>query len=85
MVNEMAIRNGWLLETNILFQEPIRYGHHKENYFGSLQEGIPPVGLRLKKKPAFVAILEGFQTKWDEVLHTAETNLVHLLNVDSRK
>ena len=49
MVNEMVTRNEWLSETDILFQESIRYGHHKENYFGSLQEGIPPVGLKLKK------------------------------------
>ena len=85
MVNEMVIRNGWLLETDILFQKAIRYSHHKENYFRSLQEGIPSVGLRLKKKTAFVAISEDFQTKWDEVLHTAEMNLVLLLNVESGK
>ena len=63
MVNEMVIRNGWLLETDILFQKSIRYSHHKENYFKSLQEEIPSVGLRLKKKTAFVAISEDFQTK----------------------
>ena len=51
----------------------------------SLQEGIPPVGLRLKKKPAFVAISEDFQTKREKVLHTAEMNLVRLLNVESGK
>ena len=51
----------------------------------SLQEGTPPMGLRLKKKPVFVAISEDFQTKWDEVLHTAEMNLVQLLNVESGK
>ena len=83
MVNEMVIRNGWLSETDILFQKSIRFSHHKENYLRSLQEGIPPVGLRLKKKPAFVSISEDFQTKWDEVLHTAEMNLVQLLNVES--
>ena len=83
MVNEMVIRNGWLSETDILFQKSIRFSHHKENYLRSLQEGIPPVGLRLKKKPAFVSISEDFQTKWDEVLQTAEMNLVQLLNVES--
>ena len=41
----------------------------------SLQGGIPHVRLRLKKKPA--------QTKWDEVLHTAEMILVQLLHVES--
>ena len=81
----MVVKNGWLSETDILFQKSIRYSHHKENYLRSLQEGIPPVGLRLKKKPAFVGISEDFQTKWDDVLHTAEMNLVQLLNVESRK
>ena len=76
MMNEMVIRYGWLSETDTLFQKSIRYSHHKENYLKCLQEGIPTVRLRLKKKPAFVAILEDFQTKWDEVLHTAEKNLV---------
>ena len=85
MVNEMVVKNGWLSETDILFQKSIRYSHHKENYLRSLQEGIPPVGLRLKKKLAFVGISEDFQTKWDDVLHTAEMNLVQLLNVESRK
>ena len=56
MVNEVVIGNGWLLETYTLFQKSIRYSHHKEKYLRSLQEGIPPVGLRLKKKPAFAAI-----------------------------
>ena len=85
MVNEMVIRNAWLSETDILYQDSIRYSHHKENYLRSLQEGIPPVGLKLKKKPAFVAISEDFQTKWNEVLHTAEINLVQILNVESGK
>ena len=83
MVNEMVIRNGWLSETDILFQKSIRFSHHKENYLRTLQEGIPPVGLRLKKKPTFVSISEDFQTKWDEVFHTAEMNLVQLLNMES--
>ena len=81
----MVIRNGWLSETDTLFKKSIRYSHHKENYLRSLQEGFPPVVLRLKKKPAFVAISDDFQTKWDKVLHTKETNLVQLLNVESGK
>ena len=59
----MFISNGWFSETDILFQNSIRYSHHNENYWKSLQEGIPPVGIRLNKKPAFATILEGFQTK----------------------
>ena len=41
--------NGWLTETDILFQKSICYSHHKENYLRGLLEGIQPVGLRLKK------------------------------------
>ena len=81
----MVIRNGWLSEIDILFQKSIRGSHHKENYLRSLQEEIPLVGLRLKKKPGFVAISEDFQTNWDEVLHMAEMNLVQLLTVESGK
>ena len=40
MVNEMVIRNGWLLKTDILFQKSILYSHHKENYLRSLQESL---------------------------------------------
>ena len=85
MVNEMVIKNGWLSERDILFQKSIRFSQDKENYLRRLQEGIPTVGLKLKKKPAFVAVSEDFQTKWDEVLHTVEINLVQLLNADMGK
>ena len=85
MLNEMVIRNGWLSETDILFQKSIHYSNHKENYLRSIQEGIPPIELRLKKKLAFAAISEDFQMKWDEVLHTADMNLVQLLNVELGK
>ena len=51
----MVIRNGWLWETDIFFQKSICYSRHKENYLRSLQEGIPTIGFKLKKKPAFVA------------------------------
>ena len=76
----MVIRNGWLCERDILFQRCIRYSHHKER-----KEGIPPVRLRLKKKRAFVAVSESFQTKWDKDFHTAKMNLVQLLNAESGK
>ena len=52
VLNEMVVRNGWLSETDMLFQNSIPYRHHKENYSRSHQEGITPVGLRLKKKSA---------------------------------
>lgn len=82
MLNEMVVRNGWLSETDILFQNSIPYSHHKENYSRSHQKGITTVGLRLKKKSAFVAVSGNRQTNWNEVLHTVEINLVQLLNVE---
>ena len=85
IVNEMVIKNGWLSKTDIFFQKSIYYSHHRENHLRSLQEGIPPVGLKWKKKQPFVAISEDFQTKWDEALHMAEMSLVQLLNVESHK
>ena len=52
----------WMVIRNILtlFQKSIRYSHHKENFLRTLQEGISPVRLKLKKKPALVAISEEF-------------------------
>ena len=81
----MVIKNGWLSKTDIFFQKSIHYSHHKENHLRSLQEGIPPAGLKRKKKQPLVAISEDFQMKWDEALHMAEMSLVQLLNVESHK
>ena len=33
----------------------------------------------------FVATSQDFQTKWDEILHTAEMNLVQIFNVELDK
>ena len=65
-----------------IFQNSIPYSYHKENYSRSHQEGITPVGLRLKKKSALVAVSGNCQTNWNKVLHTVEINLVQLLNVE---
>ena len=73
------------MEADIFFQKFICYSHFKENYLRRLQEGISPGGLMLKKKPVFIAISEDIRSKWDEVLHTAEMNLIQLLDVESRK
>ena len=53
----------------------MNYKHHKENYIKSLQEGITPSGLQIKKKPAFLPVSEDFKIKWNAILHDAEKNI----------
>ena len=59
-----------------LFQKSLRYNHHKENYKISLEEGVTPTGLKLRKDPAFLPVNDGFQQKWDAILFNGEINLV---------
>ena len=44
-----------------------------------------PLGLHLKKSPAFEPVTEDFNLKWDEILHDAEKILVKLLLHESQK
>ena len=66
-----------------LFQKSLRHNHHKENYEMSLEEGVTPTGLKLRKGPAFLPVTDGFQQKWDAILLNAERNLVELLLVEA--
>ena len=66
-----------------LFQKSLCYNHHKENYKISLEEGVTPTGLKLRKDPAFLPATDGFQQKWDAILFNAERNLVELLLVET--
>ena len=66
-----------------LFQTSLRYNNHKENYKVSLEEGVTPTGLKLRKDPAFLPVTDGFQQKWDTILFNAEKNLVDLLLVET--
>ena len=66
-----------------LFQKSLRYNHHKENYKISLEEVVTPIGLKLRKDPAFLPVTDGFQQKWDAILFNAERNLVELLLVET--
>ena len=62
-----------------LCQKSLRYHHHKENYRTSLQGGIIPTGLKIKKEPGFELVTEQFDKKWNSVLFNAERSLVELL------
>ena len=51
----------------------------------SLETGIIPKGLKIKKVPAFQPVREDFFIKWEEILYNAEKNLVELLLYESSK
>ena len=70
---------------DLAFQKALRYSHHKENYKKSLQNGVIPHRLRIKKQPAFVPTTEDFYIKWDSILYDAERKLVELLLVELEK
>ena len=57
----------------------LRYEHHQENYLSSLQHGITPYGLQLKKRAQIETISEDFPTKWSNILYNDERKLVNLL------
>ena len=68
---------------DLVFQKALRYSRHRENYKESLQNGVIPPGLRIKKQPAFIPTTEDFYIKWDSILYDAERKLVELLLVES--
>ena len=49
----------------------------------SLEEGVTPTGLKLRKGPAFLPVTDGLQQKWDAILLNAERNLIELLLVEA--
>ena len=56
------IRKGMILNDgnshlDNLFQKSFRYNHHKENCKISLEEGVTPTGLKLRRDPAFLPVL----------------------------
>ena len=51
-----------------IYQRMLRYEHHQENYQSSLQHGIAPFGLQLKKRAQIETISEDFLTKWFNIL-----------------
>ena len=68
-----------------LLQKSLRYQHHQKNYEKSLETGIIPKGLKIKKVPAFQPVSEDLFIKWEEILYIAEINLVELLLYESSK
>ena len=78
VIKGMVLNDG-LSHLGHLFQKSLCYHHHKENYKISLKEGIIQTGLKIKKEPGFVPVMEQFNKKWNSVLFDAERSLVELL------
>ena len=57
-----------ILDNDLLFQKSVRYKHPKENYLKSLEEGIVPRGLKLRKEPTLTPVSEDFKSKQDKIL-----------------
>ena len=78
VIKGMVLNDG-LSHLDHLFQKSLCYHHHKENYKISLKEEIIQTGLKIKKEPGFVPVMEQFNKKWNSVLFDAERSLVELL------
>ena len=68
-----------------LMQKSLRYQHQQKNYELSLEIGIIPKGLKIKKVPAFQPVSEDFFIKWEQILDNTEKGLVELLLYESSK
>ena len=65
--------------TDRIHQLMLWYEHHQENYQSSLQHGIIPYCLQLKKHTQIETILGDFPAKWPNILNDAEWKLVNPL------
>ena len=83
--NGMKLNDGYTRKLDHLLQKSIRYKHHYENYKESLELDLIPASLKIKKLPAITAITPNFCSKWNEVLHKTEKELVNLLLIESSK
>ena len=79
VTSKMVLFDGLTTHLDFLLQKGIRYKHHHCNYEESLSSGLIPSGLPLKKSPAFEAVTERFNLKWDQVFYDAQKSLVKLL------
>ena len=82
LVDGMVLQDGTISQLDLLIQKSMRY-KHKENYIKSLEEGITPSGLQIKRKPAFLPVSKDFESKWNAILYEAEKNIIKLLMYES--
>ena len=77
LVDEMVLQDGTISHLDLLMQKSMRY-KHKEKYIKSLEEGIAPSGLQIKRKPAFLPVSKDFESKWNAILYEAEKNIIKI-------
>ena len=65
--------------TDRIYHQMLWYEHHQGNYQSSLQHGIIPYCLQLKKHTQIETILGDFPAKWPNILYNAEWKLINLL------
>ena len=82
-VDGVVLQSGTLSHLDLLIQKSMSYKHDKENCIKSLEEGITPSGLQIKKKTAFLPVSEDFGIKWNAILRDAEKNIIKLLMYES--
>ena len=82
LVDGMVLQDGTISQLDLLIQKSMRY-KHKENYIKSLEEGITPSGLQIKRKPAFLPVSKDFESKWNAILYEAEKNIIKLFMYES--
>ena len=81
-VDGVVLQSGTLSHLDLLIQKSMSYKHDKENCIKSLEEGITPSGLQIKKKTAFLPVSKDFESKWNAILYEAE-NIIKLLIYES--
>ena len=59
--------------------------HHEKVYSRSLEEGITPRGLRLKKTPLLGKVSHSFLKRWKNCLFEAEQKLLRLLRSEAQR
>ena len=77
LVKGMALKDG-TEHLDYLLQKSFPYEDHLKNYEQSLETGLIPNGLRIKKSVAITPVTEDFHRKWQQILYNAEKNLVEL-------
>ena len=59
----MSLMNDGTHYLERLLQRTVCYQHHRQNYEKSMRTGIIPIGLRIKKAPAFAPVSKVFYIK----------------------
>ena len=61
LANEMVLHGETLSHLDLFVRKSLQYKAHKLNYIHSLEEGIVPSRLKIKRKPAFQPVSEDLE------------------------